>query len=108
MFSISLSTDFVLRVDIGALIDAGQEGRLPVLRLLDRVSAGAHGQEAWQVLVVGAQAIGEPRPHARSHLDRVAAVHQQQRRFVVGDIGVHRADHGHVVDVLGGVWQTAH
>ena len=33
-------------------IDAGQEAGLPVLRFLDRVAAGAHGDERRQVLVL--------------------------------------------------------
>ena len=37
-------------------------------------------------------------------LPRGAAVHQQQRRFVVGYVGVHRADHGDVVDRFDGAY----
>ena len=46
MCSMSCSMVGVLRVDVGALVDAGQEAGLPVLRLLDRVAARAHGDEA--------------------------------------------------------------
>ena len=37
--------------------------RLPVLRFLNGIAAGAHDDEAWQVLVFAAQAIGHPRSH---------------------------------------------
>ena len=70
MCSISLLDLGVLRVDVGALVDAGQEAGLPVLRLLDRVAAGAHGDEAGQVLVLAAQAVGDPRAEARPDLPR--------------------------------------
>ncbi len=46
-----LSTLSLLRVDVAALIDAGQEGALPVLLAPDRFAAGAHGDVAGQVLV---------------------------------------------------------
>ena len=98
MFSISLFDVGVLRVDVRALIDAGQEAGLPVLRFLNRVAAGAHGDEAGQILVLGAQAVGEPRAHAGADQPGVAAVHQQQRRLVVRHVGVHRADDADVVD----------
>ncbi len=64
MFSISSSTVCVLRVDVRALIDAGQEAGLPVLRFLNRIAAGAHGDERRQVLVLAAQAVRDPRPDA--------------------------------------------
>src|SRR5438045_3713589 len=47
----------VARVDVSALVGAGQEAALPVLRLLDRVAARAHRDEAGQVLVLAAQAV---------------------------------------------------
>ena len=93
----------VLRVDVRSLIDARQKRRLPVLRLLNRIAAGDHRDEAGQILVLGPQAVGEPRAHAGPHQPRLAAVHQQQRRLVIGHVGVHRADDGDVVDVLGRV-----
>ena len=65
----------------------------------DRIAAGAHGDEAGQVLVLGPQAVGDPGPHAGPRQPAVAAVHQHQRRLVVGHVGVHRADDAHVVDV---------
>ncbi len=99
----------VARVDVGALVGAGQEGGLPVLRLLNGVAARTHGDEAGQVLVVAAQAVGHPRTHARPNLPGFAAVHQQQRRLVIGHVGVHRANDADVVDAAGGVReQVAH
>ncbi len=91
----------VLGIDVGALVHARQESRLPVLRFLDRVTAGTHGDESGQVLVLRAQAVGDPRSHAGANQPRLAAVHQQQRGFVVGHVGMHRADDADVVDVFG-------
>ena len=45
-----------------------------------------------------AQAVGDPGAHARADQPRLAAVHQHQRRLVVGHVGVHRADDADVVD----------
>jgi hypothetical protein len=70
-------------VDVVALVDPGEEAALPVLRLLDREAAGAERHEAGQVLVLGAEAVGHPGAHRRTHLTGFAAVHQQQRRLVV-------------------------
>ena len=74
-------------------------GRKPVAssRLRDR-PPGHSDDEAGQVLVLGAQAVGDPRAHARPRQRALAAVHQQQRRLVVRDVGVHRADDADVVD----------
>ncbi len=91
----------VLAVDVGSLVRAGQKGRTPVLGPFDRIAAGAHGDEAGQVLVFGAQAERGPRSQAGTRHPRFAAVHQHQRRFVVRHVGMHRTDHGNVVDVPG-------
>ena len=67
------------------------------------IAAGAHRDEAGQVLVLGAEAVGDPAPHARADQPRFAAVHQQERRLVIRHVRVHRADDADVVDVLRGV-----
>ncbi len=92
----------MLRVDVRALIDAGQEAGLPVLRFLDRV-ARAHGDEGGQILIVGPQAIRQPGAEAGANQPRFAAVHQQQRRLVIRHVGMHRTDDAQVVDRLGQV-----
>ena len=78
----------VLRIDVSALVNAGQEAGLPVLRFLDRITARAHGDEARQILVLGAESVSDPRTHARPNQARLAAIHQQQRRFMVRHIGM--------------------
>ena len=88
-------------VDVITLIDAGEKTALPVLRFLDRVAAGAHGDEAGEILVFGAEAVGDPRAEGGAREAGVAAVHQHERRLVVGNVGVHRADHGDFVDARG-------
>ena len=93
----------VLGVDVGSLIDAGEEGGLPVLGFLDGIAAGAHDDEPRHVLILGAEAVGDPGAERGPDLAGLAAVHEQQRGFVVGDIRLHRADDAHVVDVLGDV-----
>ncbi len=93
----------VLAVDVRSLKDPRQKGRLPVLRLGDREPAGAHHDETGQVLVLRTQAVEHPGADARPRLPRFAAVHQHQRRLMIGDVGVHRADHADVVDHPGRV-----
>ncbi len=90
----------MLRIDERPLKRSRQKARLPVFGVLDRKAAGAHRDEAGEVLVLGPQAVQDPGPDARPGLHRVAAVHQHQRRLVIGHLGVHRADDGDVVDVL--------
>ena len=79
----------VLRVEVRALVDARQEPGLPVLRFLDRIPARTHGDESRQILVLGPQAVDQPGTEAGPNQPRVAAVHQEQRRLVVGHVGVH-------------------
>jgi hypothetical protein len=50
----------VFGVDVGALENAGEEAALPVLGFLDRIAAGAHGDEAGKVLVFRAEAVSDP------------------------------------------------
>ena len=87
-------------VEVGALEDAGEKGALPVLRLLNRVAARAHRDEAGEILVLRAEAVSDPRAHARARQARVAAVEQHERRLVVGHVRVHRADDADVVNAL--------
>ena len=89
-----------LRVDVGPLKAAGQKGRLPVFGVLDRVTARAEDDERRQILVLGSQSVGEPRADARAGQGGIAAVHQHQRRFVIGNVRVHRADHAKLVGMF--------
>src|SRR5579859_3436400 len=93
----------VLGIDVSSLINSRQKTRLPVLRFLDGIAAGAHRDESRQVLVVRTQAVGDPGTHAGADLTRVPAIHQHQRRLVIGNIGVHRADHANIINALGHV-----
>ena len=58
-----------------------------------------------QVLVLGAQAVGHPRPEARPAGDDQAGVHHPERLLVVAVLGEHRADDGDLVGVAGDVRQ---
>ena len=73
------AADFgVLRIDVGSLVRTGKKSGLPVFTILDRQSAGTHGNEAGQIPIFGAQAVQQPGTHARSALHRIATVHQHQ------------------------------
>ena len=60
----------------------------------------ADGDVAGQVLVLGAESVGDPRPHARPD-ERVAAGVQFEQRSAVPRVRApHRIDHAQVIDVL--------
>ena len=90
----------VLGVDVRPLEDTGQERRSPVLRPRDRQAVRTHRDKAGEVLVLGPQSIRDPRTEAWPHESPVAAVHQHERRLVVGDFRVHRPNHADVIDML--------
>jgi hypothetical protein len=50
----------VLGLDVGALEAAGQEGRLPVVGACDGHAVGDQHDEPRQILVLGAEAVGDP------------------------------------------------
>ena len=89
-------------IDVRALVDAGQKAVAPQLRADDRLT-GTEDDVTGQVLVLGAEAVGQPRAEARPRRLRLAGVHHQERRLVVGRVGVHRADDANVVDDLADV-----
>ncbi len=89
-----------LVVDVGALVDAGEEAVAPQLRP-DHGFAGTEDDVAGQVLVVRAEGVGQPGAQAGPDRLHVARVHHQQARLVVGVVGVHRANDADVIDALG-------
>ena len=68
----------MLSIDIGSLIRRRQKPRLPIRFVSDGVSIGAHGNETGQILILGPQSIHDPRTNARSWLNGIATIHQQQ------------------------------
>ena len=66
-------------VDVRALVNARQEAVAPQLRADDRL-AGAEHDEAGQVLILGAEGVGQPGAHAGADRLHVAAVHEQAGR----------------------------
>ncbi len=91
---------FELGIDVGPLINARKECALPVLRFLNRITAGAHRDEPGQVLVNRPQAIDYPGTHAWPREARFAAVHQQQGRLVVWHVRMHGTNHRYVINVF--------
>ena len=92
-------------VDIGSLVGAGKKGVAPVLRALDRIPSGAHRHEAGEILVFRSQAVGHPRPGGGADEPAITAIHEHQRRLVIGDVGVHRADDEEPVGMTGHRWE---
>jgi hypothetical protein len=87
------------------LVNGWQEGGGPELRANDGVT-GAENDEAWEVLIFGPEAIGEPRTHGGTAGDAGTAVHHEQRRFMIGDIGIHGADDAAIVNTLAEFWKN--
>ena len=82
-----------------ALIDAGQKAGAPEGLAAGRVGPAAdQDDEAGQVLVLRAQAIGDPRAHRGPAVAGRAGVEEQLGRRMVELVGVHRLDDGDVVD----------
>ncbi len=70
-------------VDIGALVNAGQEGRAPILGAAGREAAAAvQGNETGHVLVLTAQPVKSPRTQARLGYLARAGVHHDGGDFV--------------------------
>ena len=96
------------RVALGAalhaLVDGRQEaGAERILAAVGLRAAGDQHDEAGQVLVLGAQAVGDPRAHRRAARPRRAGEDQQLGRGVVELVGVHRVDEAQLVGHLGQV-----
>ena len=60
----------------------------------------AEHNEAWQVRVFGAEAVGDPGSHAGPIGLVGSDVHHQQSRNVLGDVRVHRSEDAQFVGVL--------
>ena len=74
-----------------ALIDRRQKAASPHALAAAGIGAAAEQHdEAGQVLVLGAQAVGDPRAHRRAAGPRRAGVQEQLGRRVVELVGVHR------------------
>src|SRR5260370_41353376 len=58
-----------------------------------------YNPEAGQILVFGAQAIGDPRTHRRAAQLRLAAIHHVQAGRVIADVGVGGTNDAEIVDL---------
>ena len=85
--------------NVSALIDGRQESGGPKLGADDGVT-GAENDEAWEVLIFGPEPVSEPGAHGGTARDTRAAVHHEQRRFVIRDVGIHGANHAAIVNAL--------
>ena len=87
-----------------ALIGRRHVAVAPVRRAVDRPAAViGEDDEPGQVLVLAAEAVGDPAADARMPGEDAAGVHLEQRRAVRRAQRVHRADQRDVVGVLGHV-----
>ncbi len=87
-------------VDVGSLIDAGQESAAPVGTLRNWEAAGTHDDKSWEALVFGAKPVKRPRTDAGSWQGETAGVHHHECRLVIGHIVEHGAYDAEFVCVL--------
>ena len=90
-------------VDRGALERAGKEGGAVVGDATDGEPAVAQGDEAGEILILGAEAVNEPRAEAGLHDAERSGVHEDGGDVVGGNVGPHGADDGEVVGMGGGL-----
>ncbi len=90
-------------VDRGALEGAGEEGGAVVGDAADGEAAVAQGDEAGEILILGAETVNEPRAKAGLHDAERAGVHEDGGDVVGGNVGPHGADDGEVVGMGGGL-----
>src|SRR6056297_2303835 len=77
-----------------------QKSGTPVLRAA-MGERRADGHETWQVFILRAQSIRNPRAHAGSHESIAASVDFQACPTVCGIRAVHRVDNAEVINVPG-------
>ena len=87
-------------VNIRALQRSWQKTGLPILVVFDGQAAGAHRDESRQILILRPQSVEHPRAETRTRLDTVSTIHQHQRWFVVGHLGIHRPNDGDIISML--------
>ena len=87
------------RSALDTLIDRGQEAAAPdALARVGRLAAAGEHHEPGQVLVLGAQSVGRPGAQRRAAELGGARVQEELGGGVVELVGLHRLDHGEVVD----------
>ena len=92
------------RTEHGSLVGRRHVAARPVLGPADRAAGVVeHHDEAGQVLVLAAQAVGHPRAQTGMAADDPPRIHHQHRRAVNRRVGIHRMDERHVIDAGGQV-----
>ena len=88
----------------GALVFGGEIAAAPLLGAGERDGPEVrHGHEGREVFVGRSEAVGDPGAHGGVAGDDEAGVHLDDGGGVVAVVGLDAADHGEVVDALGGV-----
>ncbi len=82
------------------LVTRRQEPAVEVVEPARRDQAAIEHDEARQFLTLAAKSVSDPRAHARPPLLPVPRVQEVVRVGVLGEVRCHRANDGHVVDVL--------
>ena len=86
-----------------ALVGSRQKAAAKQIESARRNQPALQHDEPGQIVALAAQTVSHPSAHARPALESGAGVHEVIRGGVLGMIGDHRADDGHVVDASGHV-----
>src|SRR5262249_3373156 len=86
-----------------ALIRRGKETAVEVVEAARRDEAAVEDDEARQILVLTAETVAEPCPHARPTLYAAAGVQEVIGARVLRELRCHGANEGEIVDALGDV-----
>ena len=88
--------------DGGALIESGEEGAAVILGPA-HAGRGREADKAGKILILGSQAVEDPRSHGGSHELETSGVQLHKGLWVSGDVAVHAVEEAEVIGVPGEV-----
>ena len=88
----------LVNIHVRSRISPRQKCVTPVGQFVARLRARTHGDEAGQILILGAQAISQPRSHAGTSRLQMPDVHHHHRAGMFRRVGMHRMDKAEIID----------
>ena len=89
-------------VDVSALVNSRQKTIGPQSRTDHRLARTQHDKSR-QILVLGAQSIGQPRTQRRTDRLLITGVHHEQAGFMIRSARVHRTHDTNIVNAFANV-----
>ena len=88
----------LVNIHVGSCISTRQKRVPPVGQFIPRLRTWTHGDEARQILVLGAQTISQPRSHAGTSRLQMPDVHHHHRAGMFRRVRMHRMDEAEIID----------